>query len=356
MPSVCVLKTHRLYHIKNVRMRHRGSHKCTARQAKQQPIVCSACKPVTTLPNGLTVCYASKYDVSFLYREIFEEQLYLQHGIRLEQGDTVVDVGGNIGFFALFAAQQVGPTGQVVSAEPIPTLHEKLVYNIESHQKWCAAQGVPTASITPILAGVGSGQQQTMEFTFYTAAAGWSTMYPDNEEVQGAMQVFLEQSLSGLQGIDSSLLTSAGQLLQSTAPKWVTRPIERLFVQNMLRQQEKHVCSMTTISEIMQRHGLQHISLLKIDVERAELDVLSGVSLSDWQRISQLVMEVHDVQDRLQQITKLLKHDAGFTSVKVTQDEQLKGSTIYNIYCYRQQEPLNRSNTTESTKIVTASC
>ena len=146
MPSVCVLKTHRLYHIKNVRMRHRGSHKCTARQAKQQPIVCSACKPVTTLPNGLTVCYASKYDVSFLYREIFEEQLYLQHGIRLEQGDTVVDVGGNIGFFALFAAQQVGPTGQVVSAEPIPTLHEKLVYNIESHQKWCAAQGQPPAS------------------------------------------------------------------------------------------------------------------------------------------------------------------------------------------------------------------
>ena len=56
---------------------------------------------------------------------------------------------------------------------------------------------------------------------------GWSTMYPDDEEVQGAMQIFLERSLSGLQGIDSSWLTSAGQLLQSIAPKWVTRPIER---------------------------------------------------------------------------------------------------------------------------------
>ena len=112
---------------------------------------------------------------------------------------------------------------------------------------------------------------------------------------------------------------------------------------------------MMTLSDIMQRHGLQHISLLKIDVERAELDVLSGVSLLDWQRISQLVMEVHDVQDRLQQITKLLKHDAGFTSVIITQDEQLKGSTIYNIYCCRQQEHSNRSNTTESTKLVTAS-
>ena len=112
---------------------------------------------------------------------------------------------------------------------------------------------------------------------------------------------------------------------------------------------------MMTVSEIMQKHDLQHISLLKIDVERAELDVLSGVSVLDWQHISQLVMEVHDVQDRLQQITKLLKHDAGFTLVKVTQDEQLKGSTIYNIYCCRQQEHLNRINTTESTKLTTAS-
>ena len=120
----------------------------------------------------------------------------------------------------------------------------------------------------------------------------------------------------------------------------------------MLQQQEKHVCSMMTVSEIMQKHDLQHISLLKIDVERAELDVLSGVSLVDWQRISQLVMEVHDVQDRLQQITKLLRHDAGFTSMKVTQDEQLKGSTIYNIYCCQQQEHLDRSNTTESTRPV----
>ncbi len=146
MPLASVLKTPRLCRNSHVSAPHRGSRKSTARQAKQQPIACSACKPVTTLPNGLSVCYASKYDVSFLYREIFEEQPYLQHGIRLEQGDTVVDVGGNIGFFALFAAQQVGPPGQVVSVEPIPTLHEKLSYNINSHKKWCAAQGEPPAS------------------------------------------------------------------------------------------------------------------------------------------------------------------------------------------------------------------
>ena len=52
-------------------------------------------------------------------------------------------------------------------------------------------------------------------------------MYPDEEEVQNAMQIFLERSLGKLQGLDSSWLTSAGQLLQQNAPKWLTQRVER---------------------------------------------------------------------------------------------------------------------------------
>ena len=102
---------------------------------------CTACKPTTVLPNGLEVCYASKYDVSFLYREIFEEQTYLQHGIKLSEGDVVVDIGGNIGFFTMFAAGLLGSTGKIITAEPIPTLYDKLTHNVRSHQTWSQQQG-----------------------------------------------------------------------------------------------------------------------------------------------------------------------------------------------------------------------
>ena len=119
----------------------------------------------------------------------------------------------------------------------------------------------------------------------------------------------------------------------------------RLFVKNMLQQQERHVCTMTTVSDIIHRHGLSHVSLLKIDVERAELDVLTGIAESDWQRISQVVLEVHDVQDRLHQVKQLLTEKAGFTSMIVTQDEQLKGSTIFNMYCCRTQSKPSKSYT-----------
>lgn len=49
------------------------------------------------LPNGLEVDGNSPSEIEFLYHEIFEEEIYLQHGITVQKGDVVVDVGANIG-------------------------------------------------------------------------------------------------------------------------------------------------------------------------------------------------------------------------------------------------------------------
>ena len=61
------------------------------------------------LPNGKEISVINKDEVAFLYKEIFEDKSYLQHGIDLKPGDTVLDVGANIGLFSLFAATMVGP-------------------------------------------------------------------------------------------------------------------------------------------------------------------------------------------------------------------------------------------------------
>lgn len=111
--------------------------------------------------------------------------------------------------------------------------------------------------------------------------------------------------------------------------------MHRLFVANMWRQQQKHVCEMTTVSDIMQDEGLSRIDLLKIDVERAELDVLLGITDAHWKLISQVVLEVHDIRGRLEKVSQILKYTAGFSCVTVTQDEALIGSTLYNVYASR---------------------
>ncbi len=77
-----------------------------------------------TLPNERTIA-------EFLYNKMLYEPdvsgLFLRV---LRQGDGVIDIGGNVGWFALLAAALVGPTGRVVTFEPGPDNLARLRRNI----------------------------------------------------------------------------------------------------------------------------------------------------------------------------------------------------------------------------------
>ncbi len=49
------------------------------------------------LPNGWSVPAQSQVEALFIYKEIVEEQCYLQDGIQIKDQDIVMDVGANIG-------------------------------------------------------------------------------------------------------------------------------------------------------------------------------------------------------------------------------------------------------------------
>src|SRR5215472_1991138 len=50
----------------------------------------------------------------------------------LRPGDTVFDIGANIGVYTRFCSEFVGPTGQVHSLEPIPETFSYLSRNVEA--------------------------------------------------------------------------------------------------------------------------------------------------------------------------------------------------------------------------------
>jgi len=52
----------------------------------------------------------------------------------LKPGDTVLDVGANIGWFSLLFAQCVGKSGSVLAYEPMPAIASKLKRNLELNQ------------------------------------------------------------------------------------------------------------------------------------------------------------------------------------------------------------------------------
>ena len=96
--------------------------------------------------------------------------------------------------------------------------------------------------------------------------------------------------------------------------------------------QEKEIeCQIKTVSQIIQEQKIKQIDLLKIDVEKAELDVLEGIEVQDWLKIKQIVIEVHNINDRVHLIVNLLRKH-GFSQIEVAQDPVFTQFDIYSIY------------------------
>eukprot|EP00884_Botryococcus_braunii_P019619 jgi/Botrbrau1/6340/Bobra.0339s0046.1 len=212
------------------------------------------------IPNGFYVSYVSRPDVAFLSREIYEDLLYFKHGIKLEEGDTVIDVGGNIGMFANHCAELVGPQGRVICAEPIPQVFTVLEDNIIRHHRWCVERGLPSALPEALNCGIGSCDGDEVEFTFYGSAAGWSTMYENAMEVEDAMGVFLEHSIGQGQGVEPSLVASMGRRLRRWTPQPVWNLAWRTYVRHMLQQKTTVVCPLRSLTSIMSDMALSHVS------------------------------------------------------------------------------------------------
>jgi amino acid adenylation domain-containing protein/FkbM family methyltransferase len=247
------------------------------------------------LPNGLRVAQLNRNETDFLYQEIFEEKIYLHSGIALADGDIVFDVGANIGLFSLFA--HLTADVEVFAFEPIPPIRAVLAENVRLH-------GVRARVFACGL----SAEPGLAEFTYYPQMSGMSGLYADlGTDVETARTFAINRQ--------AELADVAGVLL---AERFAS---------------ERHTCALRTISEIIAAEGVERIDLLKIDVEKAELDVLQGIAPGDWSKIRQVVLELHDIDGRLAAVTALLT-GAGFT-VTAEQDIAFQGTSLYNLYAVR---------------------
>jgi FkbM family methyltransferase len=77
-------------------------------------------------------CPADKTFVSCLhhYNGFYEPSTARFFVKAIREGDYIVDIGANIGYFSLLAAVLTGPTGHVLACEPLPANIEKLQANI----------------------------------------------------------------------------------------------------------------------------------------------------------------------------------------------------------------------------------
>lgn len=151
-------------------------------------------------------------------------------GAAIHPGQTVVDVGGHIGTFALMAGKRVGSSGRVLVFEPSPDTLDLLRRNLELNP-------MPWVKLHALALGAKSGLA-----TLYTAAPGEANPAAD------------------------TLMPAEG----------------RVPVQVPVR----------TLDEVLAEDGVSRVDHMKIDVEGAEMLVLDGAPKA-LASVSRVVMEIH---------------------------------------------------------------
>lgn len=142
----------------------------------------------------------------------------------LKKGDIAVDVGANLGFMAGILSAVVGPSGQVHSFEPSPTIYAKLQEVIKENK---------LVNVTAY--NMGCGKEETQLTLYSPGSSGNATLRPDaslekstksTQTVRIAlMDDFLGPKLNRLdfikidtEGFEDDVLLGASRLIEKYKP------------------------------------------------------------------------------------------------------------------------------------------
>ncbi|PNH09341.1 31-O-demethyl-FK506 methyltransferase FkbM [Tetrabaena socialis] len=231
-------------------------------------------------------------EARFVHQNVFFGKVsgygFATYGIELQPGATIVDVGSNIGSFAMWALVTLRGNARLIAVEPVPVLARCLEANVAQY----SVRGLTKAKVlnvgctSPDKAGP-SRIDYLPGYTLLSSQHGWA-----RREV--------EVMAAGLKRFTNK--DDEAELLR--------------LVETNLRPSASVPVQLAPLSELLAKEeNLGQIDLLKIDAVKAEWDILMGITDADWARIRQVVVEVHLLGDRLEQVVALLR-SKGFADVK----------------------------------------
>ncbi len=265
--------------------------------------------PMVALDDGTRVHCLVKSEAIVLDNHV---EGYFEYGVHINDGDVVLDVGANIGIFAVRAVQK-HPSVRVFAFEPVPEIYATLRKNSELH-------GDGRLVALPCGASKAPG---TFKMTYYPKSPALSTGHP------------------GFWDENPQVLATAVEGAIDHAPKrlWYARFVPKFlsaWIARHLRSGARTVeCALRTVSSVIEEYELQSVDLLKVDCEGAELDVLLGIEAQHWPRVDKVVAEVHDMDGSLERVIGLLK-EQGLTQITVAKEAGFEETPFSNVYASRQ--------------------
>ena len=236
---------------------------------------------------------------------------YLQHGVQINDGDVILDIGANIGVFGIRAIQKFEKV-QVHAFEPIPDIFAVLKANAEKFDK---------NRLRVHQFGIATTNEEVV-FSYFPNTPALSSFH---------MEDWDENPSAFKEAVKGSMKNPPQNM------KWM-RLIPPVFagaIAKKLPKGKKQIhCLIRNTSDVIQELKLDRVDLLKVDCEGAELEVIQGISNTDWHKIKSVVIEVHDNDNRLKKVSEILEN-AGFKNIHIEKEKGLESTGLYNIFATR---------------------
>jgi FkbM family methyltransferase len=181
-------------------------------------------------------------DTQYIHDEVFGSQIYHHPEMRIPERPTIMDVGANIGIYAIWAHRRYRPSA-ICCYEASPRTFAFLQDNLER------LVDREVTEISAVNCAIASRSGQKLVLHQSTSISGIST------------------------------------LLDPGGVNWIAQAAAD-------RQLVTHEVISSTVSAEMESNRLAAIDILKIDVEGYFMEVLRGIAARDFARIANIVMEV----------------------------------------------------------------
>lgn len=236
---------------------------------------------------------------------------YLQNGISIKDGDVVFDVGANIGIFGVRATQRSKDV-KVFCFEPIPDIAAVLSQNATEFGK--GGMVVKQCGL--------SDEEGMVEFTYFPNTPALSTFRPEDwDRDPKAFKIAVKGTMKN-------------PPKEMRWMKWIPTFTAPLIAKHLLKGKKQVQCNLRTMSSVIEEENVQKIDLLKVDCEGAELSVLLGIKDEHWPIIKSAVIEIHDLDNRLQVVKELLEKK-GFNKIMTEREKGLENTSMFNLFALR---------------------
>lgn len=166
------------------------------------------------------------WDEGFVHH-VFDREDYTKNGFKIHESDTIIDIGANIGAFAVYAAKQV-PLGRVIAFEPASDNFELLTHNATlnkfSNLITIRAAVAAHAGMITLYRGEGSGIHSTTK--------GHLTICKGTEQVEALSleDVFKRYHINSCRLLKLNCEGAEYEILYST-PDYVLEKIQRITME-----------------------------------------------------------------------------------------------------------------------------